>query len=85
MTSIDELQHEVKRHFGVMMNVNWRQNMMSIDDNLCMTLPLIYINVTGVFKIARKILLTRKIILKRTSFVTRTIYKSVRFYEPQII
>ena len=50
-----------------------------------MTLPLLYLNVTGVFKIARKILLMRKIILKRTSFVTRTIYKSVRFYEPQII
>jgi len=55
------------------------------DVNLCMTLPLLYINVTHVFKIARKILLTQRIILKRTSFVTRTIYKSERFYEPQII
>ena len=85
MTSIDELQHEVKRHFGVMMNVNRRQNMMSIDVNLCITLSLLYNNVTRVFKIARKILLTRKIILKRTSFVTRIIYKSVRFYEPRSI
>ena len=42
MTFFDERQHDVKRHFGVIMNVNCRQNMTSIDVNLCMTLPLLY-------------------------------------------